>query len=166
MPTQVFDPRRTDPIHFGETVGRCLVCKNPHDDYDNGHAPSENKEARCNNCRMLILICNDCRPNYRCHGETPDDNNASSRPLLYCNINTCIHEGSTPDPELLVASSEGKVESIVQWMRDEKFSWVSKLEFFPSTLARLQFLARHFEMRTTLSNNRKSITVISKKLQL
>jgi len=65
----VFDPRRTDPIHFGETVGRCLICKSPHDDYDNGHAPSENKEARCNNCRMLILICNDCRPKYRCHGE-------------------------------------------------------------------------------------------------
>ncbi|OEU12620.1 hypothetical protein FRACYDRAFT_148425, partial [Fragilariopsis cylindrus CCMP1102] len=65
----VFDPRRTDPIHFGETIGRCLVCDLPHDDYDNGHAPSENKEARCNKCRMLVLICNDCRPKYRCHNE-------------------------------------------------------------------------------------------------
>eukprot|EP00531_Pseudo-nitzschia_arenysensis_P001576 CAMPEP_0116129648 /NCGR_PEP_ID=MMETSP0329-20121206/8031_1 /TAXON_ID=697910 /ORGANISM="Pseudo-nitzschia arenysensis, Strain B593" /LENGTH=525 /DNA_ID=CAMNT_0003623919 /DNA_START=40 /DNA_END=1614 /DNA_ORIENTATION=- len=100
----VFDPRRTDPTHFGETVGRCLVCKNPHDDYDNGHAPSENKEARCNNCRMLILICNDCRPNYRCHGETSEESEDSSRLLLYCNGDTCIHEGSMPDPELLVAA--------------------------------------------------------------
>lgn len=101
----VFDPRRTDPIHFGETVGRCLICQSPHDDYDNGHAPSENKEARCNTCRMLILICNDCRPIYRCHGETVE-NSSSSRPLLYCNVDTCIHEGSTPDPELLVATTK------------------------------------------------------------
>ena len=116
---QVFDPRRTDPIHFGETVGRCLICKSPHDDYDNGHAPSENKEARCNNCRMLILICNDCRPKYRCHGEKDhrggggdddddfddktqqqESSNDSFRPLLYCNVDTCIHEGSKLDPEL------------------------------------------------------------------
>jgi len=99
----VFDPRRTDPTHFGETVGRCLICQSPHDDYDNGHAPSENKEARCNNCRMLVLICNDCRPNYRCHGET---NNGNDSPLLYCNVDACIHEGSTPDPELLVSSAK------------------------------------------------------------
>jgi len=112
----VFDPRRTDPIHFGETVGRCLICKAPHDDYDNGHAPREKKEARCNNCRMLVLICNDCRPKYRCHGESDcggsDDDgredkiqqqtskNYSLRPLLFCNIDVCIQEGSTPDPEL------------------------------------------------------------------
>ena len=105
---QVFDPRRTDPIHFGEKVGRCLVCKKPHDDYDNGHAPSENKEARCNNCRMLILICNGCRPKYRCHGETDRDNDdennddSSFRPLLYCNFDKCIHEGSVPEPELRI----------------------------------------------------------------
>lgn len=103
LPPQVFDPRRTDPTHFGETVGRCLICQSPHDDYDNGHAPSENKEARCNNCRMLVLICNDCRPNYRCHGET---NNGNDSPLLYCNVDACIHEGSTPDPELLVSSAK------------------------------------------------------------
>lgn len=116
----VFDPRRTDPTHFGETVGRCLVCEKPHDDYDNGHAPSENKETRCNNCRMLILICNDCRSKYRCHGEKQngdDDDQGETiastkqkdscsddtiRPLLYCNLDKCIHEGSSPDPELRV----------------------------------------------------------------
>ncbi len=114
--TQVFDPRRTDPIHFGETVGRCLICQNPHDDYDNGHAPSENKESRCNTCRMLILICNDCRPKYRCHGEitSDDQNNSKSRPLLYCNVDTCIHEGSIPDPELLVAPREKEIEAITE----------------------------------------------------
>lgn len=116
---QVFDPRRTDPIHFGETVGQCLICKSPHDDYDNGHAPSENREARCNNCRMLILICNSCRKNYRCHGEKDDSVNGdgdktqqltssgSSRPLLYCNVNSCVHEGSMPVAELLTSASDG-----------------------------------------------------------
>eukprot|EP00536_Pseudo-nitzschia_multiseries_P004398 jgi/Psemu1/253558/estExt_Genewise1Plus.C_730025 len=113
----VFDPRRTDPVHFGETVGRCLVCEKPHDDYDNGHAPNENKEARCNNCRMLVLICNECRPNYMCHGEKDSENeggrtsttdqnesrsSVSARPLLYCNLDQCIHEGSSPDAELRV----------------------------------------------------------------
>ena len=117
-----------------------MVCDIPHDDYDNGHAPSESKEARCNKCRMLILICNECRPKYRCHNEKEnedededeyeeernnnniiasedlavrhdDDNslkcesrsNTTSscrRPLLYCNLDHCSHEGTFPDPEL------------------------------------------------------------------
>ena len=50
---------------------------------------------------MLVLICNDCRVNYRCHGEVPlgqDD----QRPLLYCNLTSCVHEGAAPEPELLI----------------------------------------------------------------
>lgn len=111
----VFDPRRTDPVHFGDTVGRCLICETPHDDYDNGHAPSENKEARCNTCRMLVLICNQCRPKYLCWGESSIGEEASvergneisdrksqeMRPRLYCAIDKCIHEGAKPQPELL-----------------------------------------------------------------
>ena len=118
---KVFDPRRTDPIHFGKIIGRCLVCNRSHDDYDNGNAPSKNKEARCNKCRMLVLICNDCRPKYECHGEkkinddkdmTKDEKNEEhennddsinycrQRPLLYCNLNHCSH---CPDPELKVS---------------------------------------------------------------
>jgi len=121
----VFDPRRTDPIHFGKIVGRCLVCDQPHDDYDNGHAPSKNKEARCNQCRMLVLICNDCRPNYRCHGEkekveeeNKDSNdkdlncdesrNTNCRPLLYCTLDHCSHEGTLPDPELRMSIQNNK----------------------------------------------------------
>mmetsp|Transcript_8618 Transcript_8618/g.25528 ORF Transcript_8618/g.25528 Transcript_8618/m.25528 type:complete len:83 (+) Transcript_8618:461-709(+) len=75
---------------------------------------------------MLVLICNECRPKYRCHGEGRNDNDnkpdndndndkhngetipadqkgsscGSSRPLLYCNLDHCIHEGSFPEPEL------------------------------------------------------------------
>ena len=43
----VFDQRRMDPIvgKDGKAVGRCLLCSIPHDDYDNGHAPSDNKEG-------------------------------------------------------------------------------------------------------------------------
>jgi len=78
----VFDPRRTDPIigsgitndTAGKSerislVGQCIVCSAPHDDYDNGHAPCEEKEARCCRCRVLVLVCNDCRDKVRCWGE-------------------------------------------------------------------------------------------------
>ncbi|CAJ1957757.1 unnamed protein product [Cylindrotheca closterium] len=109
----VFDPRRTDPVHRGETVGRCLICEAPHDDYDNGHAPSENKEARCNTCRMLVLVCNQCRSGYLCWGESEREDTKSygadlegnrskeTRPWLYCAIDRCVHEGAKPQPELL-----------------------------------------------------------------
>ncbi|KAG7366036.1 rhodanese domain containing protein [Nitzschia inconspicua] len=100
----VFDPRRTDPVHFGEVVGQCLVCGAAHDDYDNGHSPNDNREARCNKCRMLVLVCNDCRPKWRCHGETSsvdDDEEGDDRPLLFCNLDHCVHEGAAPEPTLV-----------------------------------------------------------------
>ena len=98
----VFDPRRTDPLH-GPTavVGKCLVCLTAHDDYDNGHAPIENKEARCNTCRTLILVCNTCRSNYVCWGEREEES-SSSRLLLYCGLDRCVHEGAAPMPVLLL----------------------------------------------------------------
>lgn len=99
----VFDPRRTDPVHFGEKVGRCTSCNILHDDYDNGHTPSENKEARCNTCRMLVLVCNDCRPKYTCWGE---EQAASGVPLLYCGLERCVHEGAAPQPELLESTTD------------------------------------------------------------
>ena len=74
----VFDPRRTDPIIGNgitnnydtldssqekcvSVVGQCNICSCPHDYYDNGHSPSEEKESRCCHCRMLVLVCNGCR---------------------------------------------------------------------------------------------------------
>lgn len=107
----VFDPRRTDPLH-GPTavVGKCLVCLTAHDDYDNGHAPIENKEARCNTCRMLILVCNFCRPKYVCCGERDEESSSSSRPMLYCGLDRCVHEGAAPMAVLLLPQS-GSMES-------------------------------------------------------
>jgi predicted sulfurtransferase len=107
----VFDQRRLDPVFYqppqqdrnGNTddqnnnsnssgiVGKCLVCAKPHDDFDNGHAPAENKEARCWNCRILILVCNTCRPKVSCwennykkqqKDDSSDSNN--SLPRMYC----------------------------------------------------------------------------------
>jgi Rhodanase C-terminal len=103
----VFDQRRTDPM-FDQTnfkneadcvVGRCIACHSVHDDYDNGHAPFDNKEARCNTCRMLVLVCNYCRPKFVCHGEERTDDDL--RPRLFCNLSRCGHEGSTPELELV-----------------------------------------------------------------
>lgn len=98
----VFDPRRTDPIHGPvPVIGKCLVCSTPHDDYDNGHSPSEEKEARCNTCRMLILVCNSCRCHYACWGEVATD----QRERLFCGLDQCNHEGAAPLPELVTVSS-------------------------------------------------------------
>lgn len=84
----VFDPRRTDPIQESTIVGQCLVCSKPHDDYDNGHAPVAGKEARCWNCRILILVCNDCRPTVSCCGDSD-----SEKPRMHCGgkDKECLH---------------------------------------------------------------------------
>ena len=91
----VFDPRRTDPMVQINTntstkeerscVGKCCLCGMPHDDYDNGHAPIENKEARCCKCRILLLVCDPCRQSVQCWGEDHKD----GLPKLYCGVNTC-----------------------------------------------------------------------------
>lgn len=117
----VFDPRRTDPMigngittdgtttasngeHRISLVGQCIVCSTPHDDYDNGHAPCEEKEARCCRCRVLVLVCNDCRERVRCWGEPQqscdggDTNN--NYPDIFCGGNAgdkCVDEGNVAE---------------------------------------------------------------------
>ena len=94
----VFDPRRVDPIHGSvPVVGKCSICETPHDDYDNGHAPVEEKEARCHKCRVLVLVCNICRPGYVCWGEDL----VQDSPFLFCGVTRCIHEGANPKPQLI-----------------------------------------------------------------
>mmetsp|Transcript_27189 Transcript_27189/g.62735 ORF Transcript_27189/g.62735 Transcript_27189/m.62735 type:complete len:122 (+) Transcript_27189:175-540(+) len=84
----VFDPRRHDPLHNGKVVGTCLVCHQPHDDYDSGAAPRQNHESRCWNCRILVLVCNDCRSKVSCWNEVNDD-----KPRVYCGgvDQECLH---------------------------------------------------------------------------
>lgn len=103
----VFDPRRTDPIvgngitetnQVGQStndirvslVGKCVICSTPHDDYDNGHSPCEGKESRCCRCRVLVLVCNDCRTKVKCWGE-PD-----GKDELYCGDygKRCVDDGN------------------------------------------------------------------------
>jgi predicted sulfurtransferase len=59
-------------------VGRCIICSSLHDDYDNGFAPCDNREARCCRCRVLILVCNTCRANVRCWGEQSSEEEQNS----------------------------------------------------------------------------------------
>lgn len=91
----VFDLRRTDPTvtqcsnDVAAVVGKCLVCDASHDDYDNGHAPSTNNESRCFKCRMLVLVCDKCRPAVLCWGDAIVPNEKSSgiteqKPKLFC----------------------------------------------------------------------------------
>ena len=102
----VFDPRRTDPVVGSgmptncksekvSVVGKCTICKCPHDDYDNNHAPCENKEARCFRCRILVLICDPCRKMYTCWGEAEEE----GKPILYCGNNgtVCIDRGNSTE---------------------------------------------------------------------
>lgn len=110
----VFDPRRTDPIVGNgitklcddanddrvSLVGQCIKCSCPHDDYDNGHAPSEGKEARCCRCRVLVLVCNDCRRKVRSWGEEthPDAVDCEVTDLFCGQEGTkCIDEGNAAD---------------------------------------------------------------------
>jgi len=100
----VFDQRRTDPVIGNgitsktasdsservSSVGQCIICSKTHDDYDNGFSPCDEKEARCCRCRVLVLVCNDCRPNVRSCGE-PETDNVSD---LLCGRTTCIDEGN------------------------------------------------------------------------
>jgi len=97
----VFDNRRYDPV-LGNSeikiVGKCVMCSNPHDDYDNGNAPCENKEARCCRCRVLVLVCHDCRNKVRIWGEDIDKSmqELCRKPDLYCggsDDKQCINEG-------------------------------------------------------------------------
>ena len=83
----VFDPRRFDPNSKGGVVGTCMICKSPHDDYDNGRPPREDHTARCCKCLILLLVCETCRANVCCHGEQ------FSKPKLYCGGDVCKARG-------------------------------------------------------------------------
>ena len=93
----VFDPRRVDPLNaHDKVVGRCLVCHEPHDDYDNGQAPALDRASRCWNCRVLILVCNQCRSQVSCWGDDDDDDDDAKTnvlPRMYCGgpNQTCWH---------------------------------------------------------------------------
>mmetsp|Transcript_26126 Transcript_26126/g.41026 ORF Transcript_26126/g.41026 Transcript_26126/m.41026 type:complete len:478 (-) Transcript_26126:1-1434(-) len=103
----VFDQRRTDPVigkgitsktagaspERVESVGQCIICSKAHDDYDNGFSPCDEKEARCCRCRVLVLVCNDCRPKVRSCGE-PEKDNATD---LLCGRTACIDEGNVSE---------------------------------------------------------------------
>ena len=100
----VFDQRRTDPVigkgiasntaHDSServsSVGQCIMCRKTHDDYDNGFSPCDEKEARCCRCRVLVLVCNECRPKVRSCGE-PEADNATD---LLCGGTSCVDEGN------------------------------------------------------------------------
>jgi len=114
----VFDPRRYDPkVGQPGKPGKCTVCACPHDDYDNGYAPCENKETRCCRCRVLVLVCYGCRDNVRVRGETNEDRDkiecnegrddpspgiplsVKDKPQLFCGPEgkECIDDGNKAD---------------------------------------------------------------------
>mmetsp|Transcript_25042 Transcript_25042/g.38726 ORF Transcript_25042/g.38726 Transcript_25042/m.38726 type:complete len:399 (-) Transcript_25042:4250-5446(-) len=88
----VFDQRRFDPQLGVGTVGACNMCSAPHSDYDNGHSPSENREARCYRCRILVLICSSCREKVVCAGEEL----SQGKIRVFCGPSgtQCINEGN------------------------------------------------------------------------
>lgn len=109
----VFDPRRTDPVVGCSPAGNCLVCDVAHDDYDNGSAPCLGHEARCCRCRVLILVCNDCRQVYRC-GEESDDERAKNKPGLFCGPKgiSCVNNGNSIDAIEFVCKKNEEVARI------------------------------------------------------
>jgi hypothetical protein len=59
---------------------------------------------------MLVLVCNVCRPKWKCHGE--DENEEEKMPALYCNIDRCVHEGAAPQPVMIYGKEKIKLVSI------------------------------------------------------
>jgi len=122
----VFDPRRHDPKVGppGKSAGKCILCASPHDDYDHGCAPCENKETRCCRCRVLVLVCYGCRDNIRIWGEiSEDDTNRTEcdegrgdlnrgeplvkdKPKLFCGIDgkECIDGDNKVDHHEIIRS--------------------------------------------------------------
>lgn len=93
----VFDLRRTDPVVGRSTRGACCVCNAPHDDYDNGHAPCQRREARCCKCRVLVLCCNECRSKVQVWGQEGE-----CLPKLYCGgLMECIDDGNCIQPTII-----------------------------------------------------------------
>jgi len=95
----VFDPRRIDPMvgSNNSIVGKCIICKTLCDDYDHNHAPSDHMESRCCVCRVLVLVCNQCRQQVRVWGQQQRDNgDVSLIPELFCGPRgkECIQEGT------------------------------------------------------------------------
>jgi predicted sulfurtransferase len=96
----VFDPRRVDPHGGIGVIGQCLVCNTPHDDYDNGRPSCEDHPARCCKCRVLMLVCEECRTKVSCWGDdNADDEDCTALPKLYCGGSACWHR---PPPRVIV----------------------------------------------------------------
>jgi predicted sulfurtransferase len=104
----VFDGRRTDPCGSSgavTAVGKCITCRVPHDDYDNGHAPVQRKEARCCKCRVLILCCNSCRSKLCLWGE---EKTRGHLPKLYCGgishcmVDECKHDSGSNNQATII----------------------------------------------------------------
>ena len=98
----VFDLRRTDPMTIGDVctgkdtvVGQCIVCHAPYDDYDHGHAPILHHETRCYKCRILILVCPNCRTDVLCWGDDIVVSGGSSSSIK-SNSNTTEDDALTP----------------------------------------------------------------------
>jgi predicted sulfurtransferase len=89
----VFDQRRTDPRVGREKLGSCHACNKPHDDFDNGKALCEGNDARCFKCRVLLLICDDCRKVVRTWGDKREESKVLLHPI-YCGDDglTCLDD--------------------------------------------------------------------------
>ena len=99
----VFDLRRTDPMTIGDActgkdtvVGQCIVCHAPYDDYDHGHAPILHHETRCYKCRILILVCPNCRTDVLCWGDDIVVSIKSSSSSIKSSSSTTKDDALTP----------------------------------------------------------------------
>ena len=93
----VFDNRRFDPNAGKGIVGRCCVCDTQHDDYDNAAPMKEKNEARCRRCRILLLICRECRKDRITWGEKVED--GTEKAELFCGPGgaECVDMGNKVD---------------------------------------------------------------------
>jgi hypothetical protein len=68
---------------------------------------------------MLVLVCNDCRPKWKCHGEDSKSSTDDKRLPLYCNIDRCINEGAAPEPVLIHGNDKLEVSKLEPDVSDD-----------------------------------------------
>ncbi len=49
-------------------IGTCMLCTNPWDDYCSPYSRATENQTRCCYCRVLLLVCEDCKRKYATDG--------------------------------------------------------------------------------------------------
>ncbi|KNA15046.1 hypothetical protein SOVF_101800 isoform B [Spinacia oleracea] len=129
----VYDPRISVGSSSKHILGKCLLCGTTFDDYSS--------RCRCAFCRMLVLVCNDCKKHGKVAQSVPLVNDDCSEVIPECDIGTAPTECPTH-------LSTNQIQS----------------PFIPGPLKKLRILCLH-GFRQNASNFKGRTAALAKKLK-